>query len=369
MKRPEVNRPERGKKWSREPARLPQEITGESEPLGAYDFPDVPSQELTRESLVLFDHTDIPTSDPVNMYLNEIHGVPLLTIEEEAALFKRIEGGRKAQDKLSGNRRHAKKEHERWHAIMDDGLRASEQMIYANTRLVVSIAKRYLGRGVAFLDLIQEGNLGLMKAVEKFDYRRGFKFSTYATWWIRQFISRAVADDGRTIRIPVHMVDMVNKLMRASNELQQYHGHELSDKELADAMQIPLDKVRFLKQIALRPLSLEDPVGGEDESNSAELGEYLPDEHSPLPPEEAEHQSLKRAIGDVLDTLSSRDRQIMELRYGLRDGAQYTLEEVGKKLGITRERVRQVEERTLNKLRLPGYQRQLQDYAPLRNKS
>jgi RNA polymerase primary sigma factor len=270
--------------------------------------------------------------DPVRMYLKEIGKVPLLTAEEEIDLAQRMGQGDES---------------------------AKRKLVEANLRLVVSIAKRYVGRGMLFLDLIQEGNLGLIKAVEKFDYQKGFKFSTYATWWIRQAITRAIADQARTIRIPVHMVETINKLIRVSRQLLQEYGREPLPEEIAAEMGIPEDKVREIMKIAQEPVSLETPIGEEEDSH---LGDFIPDDDAPAPAEAAAFTLLKEQLMDVLDTLTSREEKVLRLRFGLDDGRARTLEEVGKEFNVTRERIRQIEAKALRKLRHPSRSKKLKDY-------
>ncbi|WP_206811757.1 RNA polymerase sigma factor RpoD [Paradesulfitobacterium ferrireducens] len=270
--------------------------------------------------------------DPVRMYLKEIGRVPLLTAEEEIELAKRMEAG-------------------------DEG--AKRRLAEANLRLVVSIAKRYVGRGMLFLDLIQEGNLGLIKAVEKFDYRKGYKFSTYATWWIRQAITRAIADQARTIRIPVHMVETINKLIRVSRQLLQELGREPIPEEIAKVMDIPVERVREIMKIAQEPVSLETPIGEEEDSH---LGDFIPDEDAPAPSEAASFILLKEQLEEVLETLTPREEKVLRLRFGLDDGRTRTLEEVGQEFGVTRERIRQIEAKALRKLRHPSRSKKLKDY-------
>ena len=274
----------------------------------------------------------ISTEDPVRMYLKEIGKVPLLTGDEEIELAKRMEqGDKEAKNKLSE----------------------------ANLRLVVSIAKRYVGRGMLFLDLIQEGNLGLLKAVDKFDYTKGYKFSTYATWWIRQAITRAIADQARTIRIPVHMVETINKLVRVERTLLQELGREPFPEETAQAMGISVERVQEIKKIAQEPVSLETPIGEEEDSH---LGDFIQDDNVPIPAEAATYTLLKEQLGEVLGTLTERERKVLELRFGLEDGRSRTLEEVGKEFSVTRERIRQIEAKALRKLRHPSRSRKLKDY-------
>ena len=274
----------------------------------------------------------ISIDDPVRMYLKEIGKVPLLTAEEEIEIAKRLEAGDET---------------------------AKQKLAEANLRLVVSIAKRYVGRGMLFLDLIQEGNLGLIKAVEKFDYRKGFKFSTYATWWIRQAITRAIADQARTIRIPVHMVETINKLIRISRQLLQEYGREPTPEEIAKEMGISEAKVREIIKIAQEPVSLETPIGEEEDSH---LGDFIPDEDAPAPAEAASFALMKEQLMDVLDTLTPREEKVLRLRFGLDDGHQRTLEEVGKEFNVTRERIRQIEAKALRKLRHPSRSKKLRDY-------
>ncbi len=300
----------------------------------------------------------IETDDTVGLYLKEIGHIPLLTAEEEVSLAKRIEKGMSALKRLSTNGIDPKKRRE-LEAAIADGRAAREHLITANSRLVISIAKKYIGRGVPFLDLIQEGNIGLIRAARKFDYRRGHKFSTYATWWIRQAVTRAIADQGRTIRVPVHMGDQINKLIRVSHHLTQELGRDPTPDELADALQIPVKKAEQMIQVARRPISLETPT---DEDEDSVLGDFIEDEESIQPVEVVTHNLLKKQIQDILAGLPPREVRILQLRYGLLDGQSYTLEEVGKKLGVTRERVRQIEAQALSRLRHPTHSRKLRDY-------
>ena len=288
--------------------------------------------EILPEDLDLSVPEGISIDDPVRMYLKEIGKVPLLTAEEEIEIAKKLEEGDEA---------------------------AKQKLAEANLRLVVSIAKRYVGRGMLFLDLIQEGNLGLIKAVEKFDYRKGFKFSTYATWWIRQAITRAIADQARTIRIPVHMVETINKLIRVSRQLLQEYGREPTPEEIAKEMNISEAKVREIIKIAQEPVSLETPIGEEEDSH---LGDFIPDEDAPAPAEAASFALMKEQLMDVLDTLTPREEKVLRLRFGLDDGHQRTLEEVGKEFNVTRERIRQIEAKALRKLRHPSRSKKLRDY-------
>jgi len=277
----------------------------------------------------------IKINDPVRMYLKEIGRVPLLGADDEVELAKKIEIGG------------------------PDGEEAKKRLAEANLRLVVSIAKRYVGRGMLFLDLIQEGNMGLLKAVEKFDYDKGFKFSTYATWWIRQAITRAIADQARTIRIPVHMVETINKLIRVSRQLLQELGREPTPEEIAEQMELSVDKVREIMKIAQEPVSLETPIGEEDDSH---LGDFIEDQEALAPADAAAYELLKEQLEDVLDTLTEREENVLRLRFGLDDGRTRTLEEVGKVFGVTRERIRQIEAKALRKLRHPSRSKRLKDF-------
>jgi RNA polymerase primary sigma factor len=298
--------------------------------------------------------------DTVGMYLKEMSRVPLLTVDEELDLAVRIENARKAREekiRLTGRQNATRRSN--LDAIIEDGLRARDHLIKANTRLVVSIAKRFMGRGVAFLDLIQEGNLGLMKAVEKYDYTRGFRFSTYATWWVRQTISRAISDQGRTIRVPVHMIDRIRQLYRANHDLEQKLGRQPTIEELAEKVDLPLQRVQWIMKVSWQPLSLESPVGDDEES---ELGHFIEDEVSLTPMQNAYQSLLKEKLEEILSTLTPREARVLRLRFGLDDGTIYTLEEVGKKFGLTRERIRQIEGRALRQLRHPTRARQLKDY-------
>jgi len=300
------------------------------------------------------------TEDTVGLYLKEMSQVPLLSVDEEQAIAKQIEAGRHAKVELA--QMAAEPEPERYaelKAIVAEGEQAWEHLIKANTRLVVSIAKRYIGRGGPFLDLIQEGNLGLIKAVEKFDYTRGFRFSTYATWWIRQSITRSIADQGRTIRIPVHMIDQIRELYRTSQSLEQTLGRKPLAKEIAEQMDISVSKVAWMMRISWLPVSLETPIGDEDES---ELGMFLEDEETPSPAEMTYQTMMREKINEVLSTLSPREARILRMRFGLDRGRAYTLEEVGLKFGLTRERIRQIEGKALRQLRHPHKARQLKDY-------
>lgn len=298
--------------------------------------------------------------DPVRMYLKEIGKVPLLSAEEEIVLAQKMEAGDMAYSQLreSGEELDGEEKAE-LQALIDEGDMAKKKLAEANLRLVVSIAKRYVGRGMLFLDLIQEGNLGLIKAVEKFDYRKGYKFSTYATWWIRQAITRAIADQARTIRIPVHMVETINKLIRVSRQLLQELGREPSPEEIADEMDIPVERVREILKISQEPVSLETPIGEEEDSH---LGDFIQDENVPVPADAAAFTLLKEQLVEVLSTLTEREQKVLRLRFGLDDGRARTLEEVGKEFNVTRERIRQIEAKALRKLRHPSRSRKLRDY-------
>ncbi|ACM59828.1 RNA polymerase primary sigma factor [Caldicellulosiruptor bescii] len=297
---------------------------------------DVVDDRVSEEELLKDDLENLPEGiaidDPVRMYLKEIGKIPLLTPEEEIELAKRIEQGDEE---------------------------AKKRLAEANLRLVVSIAKRYVGRGMLFLDLIQEGNLGLLKAVEKFDYRKGYKFSTYATWWIRQAITRAIADQARTIRIPVHMVETINKLVRVSRQLLQEKGREPTPEEIAKEMNMPVEKVREILKIAQEPVSLETPIGEEEDSH---LGDFIPDDDALAPSEAAAYSMLKEQLLEVLDSLNEREKKVLKLRFGLEDGRARTLEEVGKEFNVTRERIRQIEAKALRKLRHPSRSKKLKDF-------
>jgi len=301
----------------------------------------------------------IEVDDTIGLYLKEIGKVALLTAEEEVSLAMRMETGKKAQLRLNNGKYHS--EEKRWELErhIDDGIAAREHLIRANSRLVISVAKKYIGRGVPFLDLIQEGNIGLIRASNKFDYRRGHKFSTYATWWIRQAVTRAIADQSRTIRVPVHMGDQINKMLRISHQLTQQLGRGPTPEELAAEMEIPVRKVEQMLDVARRPLSLEMPTDDEEEST---LGDFVEDTESPAPPDEVSTTMLRDLLLEILVDLPPREVKILQMRYGLLDGQTYTLEEVGKKLGVTRERVRQIEAQALSRLRHPAHARRLRDF-------
>ena len=300
----------------------------------------------------------IDADDSVGLYLKEVGRVPLLTAEQEVSLAKRIERGRKAREELARGRVSEKRRSE-LRMLIEDGWAAREHLITANSRLVISVAKKYMGRGVPFLDLIQEGNIGLIRAAKKFDYRRGHKFSTYATWWIRQAVTRAIADQGRTIRVPVHMGDQINRLLRVSHQLTQRLGRDPTTDELASELTVTPKKVENMIQVARRPISLETPT---DEEEDSVLGDFIQDEDTPAPVDTVTQNLLKEQLQDVLHSLPPREVRILQLRYGLLDGQSYTLEEVGKKMGVTRERVRQIEAQALSRLRHPSRRRKLVDY-------
>ena len=303
------------------------------------------------------------TGDPVRMYLKEIGKVDLLTASEEVDLAMKIEAGLEATEKLeaadAGELELTRAEMRRLTRIENVGLEAKQALISANLRLVVSIAKRYVGRGMLFLDLIQEGNLGLIRAVEKFDYQKGFKFSTYATWWIRQAITRAIADQARTIRIPVHMVETINKLVRVQRKLLQDLGRDPTPEEIGAEMDMSADRVREIQKISQEPVSLETPIGEEEDS---QLGDFIEDSQAIVPPDAASFSMLQEQLTQVLDSLADRERKVIELRFGLVDGHPRTLEEVGREFGVTRERIRQIESKTLAKLRHPSRSSKLKDY-------
>ena len=321
--------------------------------------------EIEEEELVdpnsLVDSFNI--DDPVRMYLKEIGKVPLLTADQEVELATAMTAGREAQARMDEAEENGEtlsdEELTQLKKAIKAGERAKQQLAEANLRLVVSIAKRYVGRGMLFLDLIQEGNLGLIKAVEKFDYTKGYKFSTYATWWIRQAITRAIADQARTIRIPVHMVETINKVIRVSRQLLQELGHDPSPEEISEEMNMPVDKVREILKIAQEPVSLETPIGEEEDSH---LGDFIPDEAASEPSEAASFTLLKEQLVDVLSTLTPREEKVLKLRFGIEDGRTRTLEEVGKEFNVTRERIRQIEAKALRKLRHPSRSKKLKDF-------
>ncbi|MCR5100499.1 MAG: RNA polymerase sigma factor RpoD [Butyrivibrio sp.] len=319
-------------------------------------------EEVDVENIDLSVPDGISIEDPVRMYLKEIGKVPLLTADQEIELAQAMEKGAEAQAELDADKEEnklTKEEKKELDKLVFKGEEAKKRLAEANLRLVVSIAKRYVGRGMLFLDLIQEGNLGLIKAVEKFDYNKGFKFSTYATWWIRQAITRAIADQARTIRIPVHMVETINKLIRVSRQLLQELGREPSPEEIAKEMNMPVERVREILKISQEPVSLETPIGEEEDSH---LGDFIQDDNVPVPADAAAFTLLKEQLVEVLGTLTEREQKVLRLRFGLDDGRARTLEEVGKEFNVTRERIRQIEAKALRKLRHPSRSRKLKDY-------
>lgn len=326
--------------------------------------------EVEVEKIDLSVPEGVSVEDPVRMYLKEIGKVPLLTADEEIELAQNMEDGAVAIEKINvlkgrldgaseEEKAEIKEEIKTLQRDVDKGADAKKRLAEANLRLVVSIAKRYVGRGMLFLDLIQEGNLGLIKAVEKFDYKKGYKFSTYATWWIRQAITRAIADQARTIRIPVHMVETINKLIRVSRQLLQELGREPSPEEIAKEMSMPVERVREILKISQEPVSLETPIGEEEDSH---LGDFIKDDNVPVPADAAAFTLLKEQLEEVLGTLTEREQKVLTLRFGLEDGRARTLEEVGKEFNVTRERIRQIEAKALRKLRHPSRSRKLKDY-------
>jgi len=334
---------------------------------------DISSIEPTEEELVAVEEAEveaepelslddylanIDTDDTIGLYLKEVSRVPLLTAYEEVILAQRIERGRMAREELARGNVNLRRRQE-LRRLTEDGWTAREHLITANSRLVISVAKKYMGRGVPFLDLIQEGNIGLIRATKKFDYRRGHKFSTYATWWIRQAVTRAIADQGRTIRVPVHMGDQINKLLRVQHQLTQRLGRDPSVDEIANALEVPPKKVENMIQVARRPLSLETPTDDEEDSV---LGDFIEDDEALPPDDTATYNLLREHLSEILNGLPPREVRILQLRYGLLDGQAYTLEEVGRKMGVTRERVRQIEAQALSRLRHPSIRRKLRDY-------
>ena len=327
--------------------------------------------EVEVEKIDLSVPEGVSVEDPVRMYLKEIGKVPLLSADEEIELAQKMEAGSVAVEKIpllkerlaeTGDEQEKEEIQAEIKALqldVDRGSDAKKRLAEANLRLVVSIAKRYVGRGMLFLDLIQEGNLGLIKAVEKFDYRKGYKFSTYATWWIRQAITRAIADQARTIRIPVHMVETINKLIRVSRQLLQELGREPTPEEIAEEMKMPVERVREILKISQEPVSLETPIGEEEDSH---LGDFIKDDNVPVPADAATFTLLKEHLEEVLGTLTEREQKVLTLRFGLEDGRARTLEEVGKEFNVTRERIRQIEAKALRKLRHPSRSRKLKDY-------
>ncbi len=366
--------------------------TMESHGIEIADEPDAEAFTLTEESVDEFESSlsaeGVAIDDPVKVYLKEIGRVPLLSSDEEIQLALNILAGSQAEEqkkelfpdiwkiekniKLTDAQRKAKLEEAKQgldearletlaqlDAILHKGDKAKQRLSEANLRLVVSIAKRYVGRGMQFLDLIQEGNLGLIKAVEKFDHTKGFKFSTYATWWIRQAITRAIADQARTIRIPVHMVETINKVKKVSSQLLHQNGHDPTADEISQALDMPVEKVREIMRVAQEPVSLETPIGEEEDSH---LGDFIPDEDAPVPAEAASHTLLKEQLSSVLSTLTPREEKVLRLRFGLEDGRPRTLEEVGHEFEVTRERIRQIEAKALRKLRHPSRSKKLKDF-------
>jgi RNA polymerase primary sigma factor len=325
----------------------------------------VVEQVMEKEAVVIepiredADLTAIDIDDSISLYLKEIGRIPLLTAEQEVELSKRMENGRTARRRLNKDGQLDIDERQDLKVVIRDGKAAQEHLVKANSRLVVSVAKKYVGRGVPFLDLIQEGNIGLIRAVKKFDYRRGYKFSTYATWWIRQAVTRAIADQGRTIRVPVHMYEQINRLARVSRQLVQELGRDPTTEEIAVELGISSKKVERIIKVSQRPLSLEMPVGEEDDSF---LGDFIEDSEAPSPTEQASQQLLREQIDDIFSSLTPREVRILQLRFGLVDGYAYTLEEVGKKFGVTRERIRQIEAQALGRLRHPSRSRKLRDF-------
>lgn len=345
----------------------------------AHEFPEVTHDASIRHKLVTwlethdvevllaphhrshptYDLSSVRPDDGVSLYLKEISATPLLNAEEEVMLAAAIERAADAQDRLDAEPKMPADERDMLTQQVREGQMARQHLIRANFRLVVSVAKKYVGRGVSFLDLIQEGNCGLIRAVEKFDYHRGYKFSTYATWWIRQAVARAVADQGRTIRVPVHMYERINRIDRARRELVQELGRDPTPTELAEIMDLPADKIEQALQVSQRPLSLETPVGDEEDT---ELGDFIEDNESPTPMDRATHSLLCEQMEEIMSALSPREGRVLQLRFGLRNGRQHTLEEVGQKFGVTRERIRQIEAKALRKLRHPHRARKLRDY-------
>ena len=334
------------------------------------NFDEDEEDEVEVEKIDLSVPEGVSVEDPVRMYLKEIGKVPLLSADEEIELAQNMEDGAVATEKINvlkgrldgaseEEKAEIKEEIKTLQRDVDKGADAKKRLAEANLRLVVSIAKRYVGRGMLFLDLIQEGNLGLIKAVEKFDYKKGYKFSTYATWWIRQAITRAIADQARTIRIPVHMVETINKLIRVSRQLLQELGREPSPEEIAKEMNMPVERVREILKISQEPVSLETPIGEEEDSH---LGDFIKDDNVPVPADAAAFTLLKEQLEEVLGTLTEREQKVLTLRFGLEDGRARTLEEVGKEFNVTRERIRQIEAKALRKLRHPSRSRKLKDY-------
>ena len=338
---------------------FPPEISDENMP-PIEEIEEIPEEEIVDPN-TLVDSFGI--DDPVRMYLKEIGKVDLLTSEQEVSLAQTMVAGQEAESQMAELEEAGEEIPQEVRAelrkLISAGEKAKQDLAEANLRLVVSIAKRYVGRGMLFLDLIQEGNLGLIKAVEKFDYTKGYKFSTYATWWIRQAITRAIADQARTIRIPVHMVETINKVIRVSRQLLQELGHDPSPEEISEEMNMPVDKVREILKIAQEPVSLETPIGEEEDSH---LGDFIPDEDASEPSEAASFTLLKEQLVEVLSTLTPREEKVLKLRFGIEDGRTRTLEEVGKEFNVTRERIRQIEAKALRKLRHPSRSKKLKDF-------
>jgi RNA polymerase primary sigma factor len=330
----------------------------EVSPFREEEEPEEEAEESIEGEQIDLDLDLIDIDDSISLYLKEIGRVPLLTAEEEVSLAKRMERGKEARQRLTQGV-DIVSDRDKLLAALRDGQAAQEHLIKANSRLVVSVAKKYVGRGVPFLDLIQEGNIGLIRAVKKFDYRRGYKFSTYATWWIRQAVTRAIADQGRTIRVPVHMYEQINRLTRTSRQLVQELGRDPTTEEIADRLGVPPRKVEQIIRVSQRPLSLEMPVGEEEDSY---LGDFIPDEDAESPNDSASQTMLRQVIDEIFESLTPREVRILQLRFGLVDGYSYTLEEVGKKFGVTRERIRQIEAQALGRLRHPSRSRKLRDY-------
>jgi len=335
----------------------------EAEPPGTpeddKEFVEMEPLESESELDKRFDLSEISSDDTISLYLKEMARVPLLTAKQEVTLARQFEEGQLAKKEYVTNKLLTEDDKDRLSRVIELGEASRTHLIKANTRLVVSIAKRYLGQGVPFLDLIQEGNLGLIKAVEKFDYRRGHRFSTYATWWIRQAITRALADQGRVIRLPVHLSDRIRKVYQVAQQLEQDWGRQPTPEEIADQLSLPPQKVQWMLKVSQRPLSLEKPVGEEEDS---ELGSFIPDDEAPTPSDSTYQHMLQQKLEDILTTLTPREARILRLRFGLHDGRSYTLEEVGRKFGLTRERIRQIEHEALDRLRHPSRSRQLRDY-------
>jgi RNA polymerase primary sigma factor len=337
---------------------IPVGETSEERVATQVEKPDTMMEGEKDKDAEAFDLSAIDIDDSISLYLKEIGQVPLLRAEEEVRLAKQMEKGKKARQRLARGEITEEKREE-LEKLVEEGKAAQEHLVKANSRLVVSVAKKYIGRGVPFLDLIQEGNIGLIRAVNKFDYHRGYKFSTYATWWIRQAVTRAIADQGRTIRVPVHMYEQINKLTRASRKLVQELGREPTIEEISEELDISLRKVERIMRVAQRPLSLETPVG---EENDSYLGDFIEDMETVAPGDAASRSLLREELDDTLASLTPRQVRILQLRFGLIDGYSYTLEEVGRKFGVTRERIRQIEAQALGRLRHPSRSRRLRDY-------